>query len=30
MNAGRAADVVCLASWNADLISQVPRPIARG
>lgn len=23
-------DVVCLASWNADLISQVPRPIARG
>ena len=25
-----AVDVVCLASWNADLISQVPRPIARG
>ncbi|WP_127997335.1 ribokinase [Piscinibacter defluvii] len=23
-------DVVCLASWNADLISRVPRPIARG
>lgn len=25
-----AVDVVCLASWNADLISRVPRPIARG
>ncbi len=25
-----AADVVCVASWNADLISQVARPIARG
>jgi ribokinase len=25
-----AADVVCLASWNADLVSRVPRPIARG
>jgi ribokinase len=24
------ADVVCVASWNADLISQVARPIARG
>jgi ribokinase len=24
------ADVVCLASWNADLVSRVPRPIARG
>lgn len=23
-------DVVCLASWNADLVSRVPRPIARG
>jgi ribokinase len=23
-------DVVCVASWNADLISQVARPIARG
>ncbi|HEY2926924.1 ribokinase [Piscinibacter sp.] len=23
-------DVVCVASWNADLVSQVPRPIARG
>lgn len=23
-------DVVCIASWNADLISRVPRPIARG
>jgi ribokinase len=28
--AGEAADVVCVASWNADLISQVARPIARG
>lgn len=25
-----SADVVCLASWNADLVSRVPRPIARG
>lgn len=24
------ADVVCVASWNADLVSRVPRPIARG
>ena len=24
------ADVVCVASWNADLISKVARPIARG
>ena len=24
------ADVVCVASWNADLISHVARPIARG
>lgn len=24
------AEVVCVASWNADLISHVPRPIARG
>lgn len=24
------ADVVCIASWNADLTSRVPRPIARG
>jgi len=23
-------DVICLASWNADLVSRVPRPIARG
>jgi ribokinase len=23
-------DVVCIASWNADLVSRVPRPIARG
>jgi len=27
---GKAADVVCVASWNADLISHVVRPIARG
>jgi ribokinase len=25
-----ASDVICLASWNADLVSRVPRPIARG
>ena len=24
------ADVVCIASFNADLVSRVPRPIARG
>ena len=24
------ADVVSIASWNADLVSRVPRPIARG
>ena len=23
-------DVVCLASWNADLVVRVPRPLARG
>jgi len=23
-------DVVCIASWNVDLISRVPRPLARG
>jgi len=23
-------DVVCIASWNADLVSRVPRPVARG
>ena len=23
-------EVVCIASWNADLVSRVPRPIARG
>ncbi|RCW75419.1 ribokinase [Pseudorhodoferax soli] len=23
-------DVVCIASWNADLVSRVPRPMARG
>lgn len=27
---GGTAEVVCVASWNADLISHVPRPIARG
>lgn len=26
----RTADVVCIASWNADLTSHVARPIARG
>ena len=26
----RACDVVCVASWNADLVVRVPRPIARG
>lgn len=25
-----AADVVCLASWNADLVVRVPRPLLRG
>ena len=24
------ADVVCVASWNADLVSRVARPMARG
>ena len=28
--AGGTAEVVCVASWNADLVSQVARPIARG
>ena len=23
-------DVVCIASWNVDLVSRVPRPLARG
>lgn len=27
---GSAADVVSIASWNADLVSRVGRPIARG
>ena len=27
---GGTAEVVCIASWNADLISRVARPIARG
>jgi len=30
LGAPAAADVVCVASWNADLISKVARPIARG
>jgi ribokinase len=25
-----SAEVVCIASWNADLVSRVPRPIGRG
>ena len=25
-----APEVVCVASWNADLVSRVPRPMARG
>ncbi|WP_280153945.1 ribokinase [Piscinibacter sp. XHJ-5] len=25
-----SVQVVCIASWNADLVSRVPRPIARG
>ena len=25
-----AADVVCVASWNADLISHIARPLGRG
>ena len=25
-----AIDVVCIASWNADLVSRVPQPIERG
>ena len=27
---GLAVEVVCIASWNADLVSRVPRPLARG
>ncbi len=30
MNDDVKADVVCVASWNADLISHVARPIGRG
>lgn len=30
MPAAPAADVVCIASWNADLIARVPRPPLRG
>jgi ribokinase len=29
-SAGLAATVVCVASWNADLVSSVSRPLARG
>ena len=27
---GLAVEVVCIASWNADLVSRVPQPLARG
>ncbi len=30
MKPSTMAEVVCIASWNADLISRVPRPIGRG
>ena len=30
MTAPGPADVVCVASWNADLVCRVPRPPARG
>jgi ribokinase len=30
MAADMAAEVVCLASWNADLICRIPRPLQRG
>ncbi len=30
MAADAACDVVCIASWNADLVSRVARPLARG
>ncbi len=29
-HAATKVDVVCIASWNADLVSRVPRPLARG
>ena len=29
-NSSAAADVVCVASWNADLVSRIPRPLGRG
>ena len=29
-NNSAAADVVCVASWNADLVSHIPRPLGRG
>ncbi len=30
MNGSNMADVVCIASFNADLVSRVTRPVARG
>ncbi|MBG6077536.1 ribokinase [Polaromonas sp. CG_9.11] len=30
MRAAEPCDVVCVASWNADLVSHVARPVARG
>ena len=30
MTAAGPADVVCVASWNADLVCRVPRPPVRG
>jgi len=30
MSTTSPAEVVCIASWNADLVVRVPRPIARG
>ncbi|NDP61345.1 MAG: ribokinase [Polaromonas sp.] len=30
MMAAESCDVVCVASWNADLVSHVARPMARG
>ena len=29
-NSSAAADVVCVASWNADLVSRIDRPLGRG
>lgn len=30
MKSQASVDVVCVASWNADLVSRVPRPLGRG